>query len=161
TLTITATIAGDSREDRIVRRGKSDFQILAHFAERPAAGVAAHFGGRATELAAEGVGEMAVAGKSEFEGECSEVVGAIGQSFERGAEPKQGEVTVDRHAGSLLKDAGEVKGRRVHGAGDLVECDTFAKSAGEPGFGRLGALGVIGLSALSAALARHPVSRER
>src|SRR5262249_33993739 len=55
--------AGVSDEEMIVGRGKSDFQILAHFAKRSAAGVASHVGGRAAELAAKGVGEVAVAGK--------------------------------------------------------------------------------------------------
>ena len=52
----------------------------------PIAGIAAHAGRRATELAAERIGEVAVAGKAEFEGELGEIVRAIGQSSERCAE---------------------------------------------------------------------------
>ena len=61
--TVTTTFAGDSHEEMISRREKSDFQILAHFAKPSAAG-AAYVGGRAAKLVAEGVGEVAVAGKA-------------------------------------------------------------------------------------------------
>jgi hypothetical protein len=110
----------------VTRRDQSDFQILAQFAQRPAAGAVAHGGRRAAELAAEGVGEVAVAGKAEVEGQRCQIVRAAGQSFERGAEPQPGQVTMDRHAGSLLKDPGEVKRRRVDRTGDVVERDALA-----------------------------------
>src|SRR5262249_37447048 len=74
--------AGVSDVEMIVRRGKAACQALAAFADGPADGVAAHGGGRAAELAAEGAGEMAVAGKAEFEGERGQVGLAVGQPFE-------------------------------------------------------------------------------
>jgi len=54
------------------------------------AGVAAHVGGCAAELAAEGFGKVAMVGKAEFEGKRSEIVLASGQSFERSAETQEG-----------------------------------------------------------------------
>src|SRR5262245_34342079 len=145
----------------VTGRDKSDFQILAQFAERSAAAALAHGGGGAAELAAEGVGEVAVAGKAEVEGQRSQVVRAAGQSFERGAEAQPGQVAMDRHAGSLLKDAGEMKGRRVYGPGDVIERDAFTQPAREVGLGRLGAVGVGSLGAVTAAPARQAVARER
>jgi len=58
-------------------REESDFQILAHFAKRPAAGAAAHLGGFATELLAKRVGEVAVAGKAELQRKRGKIVGAV------------------------------------------------------------------------------------
>src|SRR5262249_18771933 len=109
-----ATLAADSREDTIARREKSGFQILAHFGQG-AAGDLAHVGGGAAELAAEGVGEVAVAGKAQVEGQRGEVAGAAGQSVERSAEAQLGEVAMDRKAGSLAKEAGEMKGGGLDG----------------------------------------------
>jgi hypothetical protein len=73
-----AAILRDDHEDMVARQKKSDFQILAHFAKRSAAGLTAHVGGRAAELPSEGVGEMAMAGKPQFEGEGSQIVCASG-----------------------------------------------------------------------------------
>ena len=145
----------------VARREKSNFQILAHFAKRSATGVPAHVGGRAAELPSEGVGEVAMAGKPQFEGECSQIVCAIGKSFERGAQAKPGQIAMDRHAGLLLKEAGKMKGRCIDGAGDILECDALTQLAREVSFGRLGSVGVIGVGAGSAALARLAVSHER
>jgi hypothetical protein len=61
----------------VARQKKSDFQILGHFAKRSAAGVAAHIGGRAAEFTSEGVSEVAVAGKPQFEGKCREILSAF------------------------------------------------------------------------------------
>jgi len=77
---------GDSREDIIAGLEKSDFQILAYFAKRSATGVAAQVRGRAAKLAAEGIGEVAVAREAEFEGERGEIIRAVGQMFERSAQ---------------------------------------------------------------------------
>jgi hypothetical protein len=121
----SATFAGDAHEDNIARREKSYYQILAHFAKRAAAGVTAHVGGRPAEFAVEGIGEVAVAGKAEFESERSEIVRAADQSVERRAEAQSSQIAMHRHAGSLLKDTGEMKGRRVHGSGDVIERDAF------------------------------------
>src|SRR5437867_1926071 len=112
---VAASFAGDSLRSIVARRGRSDYQILAHFTKRSAARVAAHLGGCATKLTVEGVGEVAVTGKTEVEGERGEILRAVGQSFERSAEAQPGQVAMDRQAGSLLKDAGEMKGRRVDG----------------------------------------------
>ena len=67
---------------------------------------------------------------------------------------------MDRHPSLLLKDTGQMKGRRVNGTGDLVESDAFTQPAPEVGFDRLGAVCVIGISAVSTALARQAVSGE-
>jgi hypothetical protein len=53
-----------SDERMVARREKSDFQILAHFAKAAKAGISPDFGGSAAEFAAEGIGKMAMAGKS-------------------------------------------------------------------------------------------------
>ena len=74
----------------VARQEKSNFQILAHFAKGSATGVAAYVGGRAAELASEGVGEVAVAGKAQVEGERSQIVCAVSESFERRSEAKPG-----------------------------------------------------------------------
>ena len=145
----------------LARREESDFQILAHFAKRRRLALAAHLGGRAAELAAEGVGEVAVAGEAEFEGERGKIAGAVGQAFERRAQAQAGQIAMHRHAGSLLKDAGEMKRRRVHGTGNVVERDALAQTAREISLGGLGPVGVIGVGAVAPALARQTVSRER
>ena len=71
----------------IRRRGISDFQILAHFAQAALAGREPGFGRRDAEFFAKGVGEMAVAGKTEFQRQRGQIVGSIGQSFQRSSEP--------------------------------------------------------------------------
>ena len=159
--TVTATVAGHSHGDIVARREKSDFQILAYFAKAEPAGVTADIGGWAAELAAKGVGEVAVTGKAEVEGKPSEIVRAIGQPFERSAEAQSGQVAMDWYAGSLLKKAGEMKGRRVHRAGHLIERDGFTEPARQVSFDRLRAVCVIGFSAVSAALAWKAMPRER
>src|SRR5262245_45172652 len=93
------------------------------------AGDTARVGRRAAEFAAKGVGEVAVTGKAEFEGERGEIVRAVGKSFEGRAESQTDQVAMDRRAGSLVKDACEMKGRRSRGAGDVVERDAVAQSA--------------------------------
>jgi hypothetical protein len=76
----------------VARREQSDFQVLAHFAQRWGADFAARLGGSAAELAVKGVGEVAMAGKAEIEGQRREIVRAFGQSFERGTETELGQV---------------------------------------------------------------------
>jgi hypothetical protein len=105
------------------RREESDFQILARFAQPPAVGNLAHVGGPAAELAAESVGEMAVARKAELKRERGQIVRPASQPFERSAKAKPGQIAMDRHPGSLLKYAGEMKGRSVHRTGDAIERD--------------------------------------
>src|SRR5262249_59368387 len=68
---------------------------------------------------------------------------------------------MDRRAGSMMKDAGEMKGGRSRGVGDVVERDAGAQSAREIGFGGLDAVRVIGVRGVSAALEPQAVSRER
>src|SRR5262245_28896216 len=65
--------AGVAHEGMVARHERPDFQILAQFAERSAARVPAHAGGGATELAVKGGREVAVARKTEFEGQRGEV----------------------------------------------------------------------------------------
>ena len=60
----------------------SDFQNLAHFAKHPLTGIASHIGWSPAELAAKGVGEVAMAGKPEFEGKRGKVARAFGQFVE-------------------------------------------------------------------------------
>src|SRR5262245_40380723 len=67
---------------------------------------------------------------------------------------------MDRRAGSSVKDACEMKGRRSRGAGDVVERDAVAQSARQIGFGGLDAVRVIGVRGVSAEFARQAVSRE-
>jgi hypothetical protein len=81
---VAATTASDSREGMVIGGEKSDFQILAHFANRSGSSIAANGGWRAAKLPAKGIGEVTVTGKPEFECQCSEIVRARGQSFERG-----------------------------------------------------------------------------
>src|SRR5574341_1792537 len=108
-------------------RYKSDFQILAHFAQ-PADAGAARFGWRMAEFAAEGGAEVAVAGKAEFKRERSQVVSALGQLFERSAQPQANQVAMNWHPGSLLKNPGEMKWRRARGSGDVVQRESLAQA---------------------------------
>src|SRR5262245_49462558 len=64
---------GDSQEWILARHSGSDFQILAHFANRSSDRAAARIGGRAAKFTAEGIGEVAVAGKPEFQCQRCEV----------------------------------------------------------------------------------------
>jgi hypothetical protein len=82
---VAQTCGGDSHEDIVVGLKQSDFQILAHFAKCPATVVAAQVRGWTAKLAAEGIGEVAVAREAEFESELSEIIRAIVQTFERSA----------------------------------------------------------------------------
>ena len=157
---VAATFAAVADEARVTRPEKSGFQILAHFAERSTGGLAAYLGGRTAEFAAEGVGEVAVAGKAEVEGKRGKIVRPVGQVFERSAEAQPGQIAMDGYAGSLLKEASEMKGRHRHNAGDFVKRATFSQSAPEVGLGRLGAVCMIGIRSVSAAWARQTVSRE-
>jgi hypothetical protein len=158
---VASAIACVSCGDRIAGGEKSDFQILAHFAERSATRVAAHLGWSSAELTAEGIGEVAMAGKAEFDGELSKIVRAIGESFERSAEAQTGQIAMYRHTGSLLEDSCQVEWRSVYGASDVIERDAFKEAACKIGFGRLGSIRVIGFSAFPPALARHSLLRER
>src|SRR5262249_465468 len=124
----------------------------------------AHVRRCAAESAAERVAEVAVAGKAEVEGGGREVVGAVLEPFERRAQAQAGQVAMDRHAGTLLKKAGEMEGRSVHGAGDIVERDPLAQTCGQIGFGRLGAVGMSRIGAVAPAAKHRPrqaVARER
>jgi len=55
---------GDAYEDILARPRTSGFQNLAHFAKSSATGMA-HIRGGATELTAEGISKMAVAGEAQ------------------------------------------------------------------------------------------------
>lgn len=67
---------------------------------------------------------------------------------------------MDRRAGSLVKDAGQMKGRRSRSASDVVERDAVAQSARQVGFDCLDAVRVISVRGVSPALARQALSRE-
>src|SRR5262245_27685597 len=54
-----------------------------------------------------------------------------------------------------------MKWRGIHGASDMLECDTFTQLACEVGFRRLGSVSVIGVRAGSAALTWLAMSLER
>src|SRR5262249_45697659 len=116
---VAATLAADCREDTIARREKSGFKIIAHLGQGAEGGAGEHVGGGASELAAEGVGKVAVTGEGEVQCQRGQVPGAAGQPLERGAEAQPGQVAVERHTGALPEDAGEVKGGRMHRAGDV------------------------------------------
>src|SRR5262245_58192885 len=139
-------------DERIVsRREVSDFQILAHFAQTALIDGAAHFRGRAAEFAAEGVGEMAMAGEAQFQGERGQIIRAISQPLQRGAQPQTRQIAMKRRAGSLLEEAGQVKRRGSNGSRYVVECDAFRYSAGQISLRPLDAVGVIGFRAIPAA----------
>ena len=59
------------------------FQIPAHLAERGRGRLATESRGRVPELAAEGVGEMAVARETEIEGDVDQPSPAVGQALQR------------------------------------------------------------------------------
>src|SRR5262245_52523284 len=105
----SANNAAVSDERIVSRRERSDFQILAHFAQSALAGATPHVRRRAAEFTAERVGEMTVAGKAQFEGERGQIIRAIGKPFERGAQPQTHQIAMNRRAGSLLEEAGQVK----------------------------------------------------
>ena len=123
-------------------------------------GISAHVGGSATELAAEGVSKVAVAGKPDVEGRCRKIVGTALKSFKRSAESQLDQIAMDRDAGLLMKHAGEMKRRRMHGASNVVKPDTLAQAAREPSLGCLSAIRVIGIGVISPAAARQPVPSE-
>jgi hypothetical protein len=104
----------------VARQKKSDFQILAHFAEGSAAGVTAHSGGCAAELTSEGVGEVAMAGKSQFEGKCRQIACAVSQWFERSPQAQLSQVTMEGYSGLALKEPGQMKGRCIDRPGDIL-----------------------------------------
>ena len=115
-----ATTASDSREGIVIGGEKSDFQILAHFANRSGSSIAADGRWRATEFPAKRIGEVTVTGKPEFERQRCEIVRARGQPFERSAQAQPHQIAMDRYAGSLLKNAGEMKRRRMDHAGNFL-----------------------------------------
>ena len=129
----------------VARQETSDFQILAHFTKFSQAGVSAHIGGCTAKFVAEGVREVAVAGKPEFQGEPSQIVRAVSQPFERGAQPQLGEVAMYGQSGVTMKETCEMKRRHMNGTSHVVERDSLTQSAGEVGLGGLGTLCVIGV----------------
>jgi hypothetical protein len=72
-----------------------------------------------------------------------------------------GQVAVNGHAGSLVKNASQMKGRRMHGAGNSLQREAFAQAAREVGFDRFDTLGVISVRAVAARFARQTMPRER
>ena len=68
---------------------------------------------------------------------------------------------MDRHAGPLPEDAGQMERGRVHGPGDVVERDALAQPARDVGLGRLGAVGVIGVGGGPPSSSRQAEARER
>jgi len=90
--------------------------------------------------------------ETRYEGERGQIARAVGQLFDRSAEAQPSQVAMNREAGSLLKDAGEMEVRRSRGAGDVVERDAGAQPVREVGFGRLDTIRMIGVRAVSAAL---------
>lgn len=68
---------------------------------------------------------------------------------------------MNRHSGSLLKDAGEMKGRCVHETSSGVESDPFGKPAGKICLDRLGAVRVIRIGTAAAAPAGLAVPCKR
>jgi hypothetical protein len=144
--------AAVSDEEIVARLEKSDFQILAHFAQAAVAGISAHVGGRAAKLAPESVRKVAVAGKAEFEGKQGQIIRAIGQSFQRSAQSQTGQVTMHGNAGSLLKDTCQMEWRCVHGTSDIVERDAFTHPARKISFSGLNAVCVIRIRAVASGL---------
>ena len=88
-------VAGDSREDIV--GGHGEVRLPDSCSVRGISGGRrrAHVRGRAAELAAEGVGEVAVAGEAQFEGQCGEIVRAVRRASSRGAEAQPGQVAMD------------------------------------------------------------------
>jgi hypothetical protein len=130
-----ATFAGSSHEVMLAPSENSDFQILAHFAKRKTSGIFAHVGGSASELAAEGIGKVAVAGKPDFEGECRKIVGTALNSLERSPETQPDQIVMNGDAGLLMNDAGEMKRRRMNRVSNVVKGDRLAQAACEPSLG--------------------------
>ena len=58
---------------------------------------------------------MAVAGEAQFERQRRQIARSAGEPFERSAQAQPGQIAMDRQPGSLLKDAGEMERRGVHG----------------------------------------------
>src|ERR1700674_667460 len=87
-------------EGTVALGGRSDFQILAQFAQRPAAGDPAHVGGRPAEFAAKGVGKVAVAGEAQIESERREILRSLHHELERGAKAQSRQIAVERAPGS-------------------------------------------------------------
>src|SRR5262245_17261269 len=163
--TAAFVIAAAVSDERIVsRRERSDFQILAHFAQSAAAGATPHVGRREAKFTAEGVGEMTMAGKAQFEGKRGQIIRAISQAFKRGAQPQTHQIAMNRRAGSPPEKASQVEWRRSNGSRHVAERYAFRHSASQISLGRLNMVGVIVFRAFPASFTlrrRQPLSRIR
>src|SRR5215813_13830072 len=139
----SANNAAVSDERIVSRRERSDFQILAHFAQPASAGVAPHIRRRAAKFAAEGICEMAMAGKTQFESQRGQIIRAISQAFKRGAQPQTHQIAMNRRAGSPPEKASQVEWRRSNGSRHVAERYAFRHSASQISLGRLNLVGVI------------------
>ncbi len=90
-------------------RGFSGYQILAHFADVVHLQFAANLGRRFAEFAPENIGEMAVTGEAEVEGDAGNIGIRGGDSFERRPKPEKREISMNGQAGLLLKDTREIE----------------------------------------------------
>src|SRR5215471_6801596 len=160
----SANNAAVSDEMIVSRRERSDFQILAHLAQSAPAGAAPQIRRRSAKFAAEGICEMAMAGKTKFEGQRGQVIRSVSQSFQRGAQPQTHQIAMKRRAGSPPEEASQVEWRRSNDSRHVIERDAFRHSAGQISLGRLNIVGVIGFRAFPAPFTRRrrqSMSRKR
>ena len=68
---------------------------------------------------------MAMAGKTQFEGQRGQIIRAISQAFQRGAQPQTQQIAINRRAGSPPEKASQVEWRRANGSRHGAERDAF------------------------------------
>ncbi len=74
---------------------------------------------------------MALIGEAQIERQTGQVALAIGQTAQRGPQPKLRSVGVNRPARLLSKEAAHVKGREMHAPGQFVNSHRLAESIGK------------------------------
>src|SRR5262249_14737540 len=114
-----------------------------------------HLRRRLPKLAPERISEVTVTGKTQLERQRREIARTFRESFQRHPQTKLREVSMDRHAGLLLKNPRQVKRRRMNSARHVVERDSFIHSRRQIRLRRFSSLGVIRVCAFAFRLARH------
>ena len=103
---------------------------------------------------------MTVTGEPKLERQFREIARARRESFQRRTQTKLREISMNRHAGLLLKNPCEVKRRSVYCARDFIKRDALAYPRREIRLRCFRALGMIRVRAFTLRAARHPMFDE-
>jgi hypothetical protein len=110
------------------KRSIVGFQIPAHFTE-PAGGLLAAGRGRQTERTMERIGKVAVTGKAQIQRKPGKVGGSRVNAIQRSVETQAPAILVNAQARFATENAGEMKRRTVHQAGDVIEGEVFGEAS--------------------------------